>query len=962
MMFIKEESEDMSYPESCSSNVMKNEDTEEQRDLMDVKVENQELNEVEEKHHPDQTLRDFITGEESFIGSTLAGITPGVSTEICGIKHCKMMFIKEESEDMSYPESCSSNVMKNEDTEEQRDLMDVKVENQELNEVEEKHHPDQTLRDFITGITPGVSTEICGIKHCKMMFIKEESEDMSYPESCSSNVMKNEDTEEQRDLMDVKVENQELNEVEEKHHPDQTLRDFITVLIPKAKTTVESCPLCLRMYSQLSQHLRVMHNVKNKKERKLLLALESGRINVREGRCPIPGCGKDTTRLDRHLRTHSELSKVAQNDAMMLCKRKKILSELASLRASDPEVPMVSTLDLEEDRPVLEDPEVPLDSEEEECSNTTCKLQTQKLTSQVADLNLQVDTLTEALQNVTRRYRLLKRRSSAQASTRIGRVTQRLLSSLRPDESERDCSVGAETSMSPSVQPSFSKEPPIGEQPSTSQQAPTSEQPSTQPGLEQKKDPHYPEHMAALNELLEEYRRQQEGPDPSYKLKENVSGKIYMIKKFIAFMAQGKEKLDNLVFLNKMASIRAWISSLRQAKIKETTIQHYVLNVAQFMNYVRDTPPLSCRLSKQVLVRIQRELRGLLKSIKRGVALHQMSMKQVKVSRVLSKVTLSKCRSLAKQAIPKILALLESDPTPKLQWKFYGHFVAFLASIYGHRGGVYQNMTIKEVKGARKSTSEKAYLINIISHKTNQGLFGPVQIALSEEEYEWTRHFLRIKDMLPGGTDATFFFFTSRPNPCKNLNNYLQEAWKSMGLPGCPTFTDLQNSIASHAKYTHTADNRMKIAKFICHDFGTVDKFYPIHLNAKQAMENRRFFEAALEGPECSPVKEQHQQKRKRQGQMADRPCKRFQPEGSPAASPDRSITSGSTTPEEIVVKYQESEVSSIESSEDADEGSEPSGVGQASEPSREGEVSETNGKGVGGQRERCGVGGQRER
>ncbi|XP_051984306.1 gastrula zinc finger protein XlCGF49.1-like isoform X4 [Xyrauchen texanus] len=70
MMFIKEESEDMSYPESCSSNVMKNEDTEEQRELMDVKEESQELKDVkEEEHHPCQALYSFKTGQNSFSGS-----------------------------------------------------------------------------------------------------------------------------------------------------------------------------------------------------------------------------------------------------------------------------------------------------------------------------------------------------------------------------------------------------------------------------------------------------------------------------------------------------------------------------------------------------------------------------------------------------------------------------------------------------------------------------------------------------------------------------------------------------------------------------------------------------------------------------------------------------------------------------------------------------------------------------
>lgn len=87
------------------------------------------------------------------------------------------------------------------------------------------------------------------------------------------------------------------------------------------------------------------------------------------------------------------------------------------------------------------------------------------------------------------------------------------------------------------------------------------------------------------------------------------------------------------------------------------------------------------------------------------------------------------------------------------------------------------------------------------SHKTNQ-VFGPAQLALLDEEYEWAKRFLQIKDTLPGGKTASFiiylFFFTSTPNPCKNLNNYFQEAWKAMKLLGCPTFTDLRTSIASH--------------------------------------------------------------------------------------------------------------------------------------------------------------------
>lgn len=58
-------------------------------------------------------------------------------------------------------------------------------------------------------------------------------------------------------------------------------------------------------------------------------------------------------------------------------------------------------------------------------------------------------------------------------------------------------------------------------------------------------------------------------------------------------------------------------------------------------------------------------------------------------------------------------ALLETDPCPKNQWKFYGVFSAFLSSVFGHRGGVFQNMTIQELKDAKKSSTENALLINV---------------------------------------------------------------------------------------------------------------------------------------------------------------------------------------------------------------------------------------------------------
>lgn len=187
------------------------------------------------------------------------------------------------------------------------------------------------------------------------------------------------------------------------------------------------CPLCLHGYHQLSQHLRMTHKVINSQERKLLLAISSGRVDVRKGTCPVPYCGKSTSRMDRHLKDHTELTRVAQQETMQALKRKKIIHDLTELRASNPAVPMASTLDLED---------APPPPAEGTCDKPCCQQARKQLQDQVVELNRQVDTLSSALRDVTRRYRILRKRSRSTPSTQVAQVTRKLLTSLRSPEKE----------------------------------------------------------------------------------------------------------------------------------------------------------------------------------------------------------------------------------------------------------------------------------------------------------------------------------------------------------------------------------------------------------------------------------------------------------------------------------------------------------------------------------------------
>ncbi|XP_073711536.1 uncharacterized protein [Misgurnus anguillicaudatus] len=411
------------------------------------------------------------------------------------------------------------------------------------------------------------------------------------------------------------------------------------------------CPLCERDYAQLSQHLKVLHRVVNLEERRLLLALESGRVNVRQGRCPVPGCQKEVSRMDRHLFSHSELSAKARRVAFAESKRQKILSELARLRATNPAVPMVSSLDLRgEGEQAGEGTSAAAaaeeDAEPQDCGSEACARARDRLRATNADLNDQVDALTFSLAELTRRYKKLLRRQTARPAQEVRRVTGKLLGALEaPVSPDREEAPPEATGDSP---------PEVEAGPVTPPPLPEEEE------AEESSGPQFPDHVVALNKLLAEFRRHHEGPEPSRKLRDNVTSKIFRIRAFVAYMAEGKSRLATLRFMDDPERMRTWVTNLRASKMTETTLNHYLNNVAQFLDYIHETPPPTSRLSKKSMLGIRREVRALLKGLRRGVVMHQIGVKQAKEGRVIPKAVLRQCLSEAKKRIPEVLGRSKS--------------------------------------------------------------------------------------------------------------------------------------------------------------------------------------------------------------------------------------------------------------------------------------------------------------
>ncbi|XP_037829302.1 uncharacterized protein LOC119616659 [Kryptolebias marmoratus] len=268
----------------------------------------------------------------------------------------------------------------------------------------------------------------------------------------------------------------------------------------------------------------------------------------------------------------------------------------------------------------------------------------------------------------------------------------------------------------------------------------------------------------------------------------------------------------------------------------------YMKNVYSFLKYLQKTPPSSCRLTKAQITGVICAVQSGLSGLSKPVVLRQIAVKNKKVSHVIACDSLNQCRALASARIPQILADMTGDDSQELRYRFYGYLCAYIASLYGHRTGVFSHLMVSEVEEARGKIEPDSpvVVVNVKQHKTNQA-FGMAQIYLTRQEFSWMEQWLDKRALL--SPESGHFFVTGCQSPDRVLLRYLRVTWSEMRLPGKPTFTDIRTAVATHMKNTHILEIRSRLAYFMCHDTSTADRFYAMQANAAQARETRAYFE-----------------------------------------------------------------------------------------------------------------------
>ncbi|KAF1389830.1 hypothetical protein PFLUV_G00077620 [Perca fluviatilis] len=179
------------------------------------------------------------------------------------------------------------------------------------------------------------------------------------------------------------------------------------------------CPVCLKDYVALSNHLQRAHGVHNVEERKILLNLATRRVNVRNEACPVLGCSYHSTRLDKHLRDgHRELTRDEVEVNLDMARRTKSISLLTALRRTNPTVSMSTGLDLEEENEG-DQMEVPGEAEEDapQCpdpSSIHSKVEVKRLSARLQLVERELMNMRSKSQRLAKRLR----RSQAMASAR----------------------------------------------------------------------------------------------------------------------------------------------------------------------------------------------------------------------------------------------------------------------------------------------------------------------------------------------------------------------------------------------------------------------------------------------------------------------------------------------------------------------------------------------------------------
>ncbi|XP_035033823.2 uncharacterized protein LOC118121794 [Hippoglossus stenolepis] len=228
--------------------------------------------------------------------------------------------------------------------------------------------------------------------------------------------------------------------------------------------------------------------------------------------------------------------------------------------------------------------------------------------------------------------------------------------------------------------------------------------------------------------------------------------------------------------------------------------------------------------------------------------------------------------------------------------KVTGYIMGYLSILTGHRSVVLTNMTKQNVLDCQVWSDGNRFQVMVDDNKTVRS-FGQAAFCLNKAEYGWLQHMSQGKCCVRG-QDCLYIFHTSLGLQIAKPANFLNIAWVDAGMKGQIDFNKIRSSVSTQANDYLSEKERRQVAKAMCHDPDTAERFY-VALPDKEACYRTRVLRMkALQLATENPSKEDQPSDNAEEALLAGSPD--TSSDSDEPTYDDEPDTSSSLSPEEM--------------------------------------------------------------
>ncbi|XP_077385464.1 uncharacterized protein LOC144023655 [Festucalex cinctus] len=328
---------------------------------------------------------------------------------------------------------------------------------------------------------------------------------------------------------------------------------------------------------------------------------------------------------------------------------------------------------------------------------------------------------------------------------------------------------------------------------------------------------------------------------------ENARQRSSHVLRFCHFMAAGltAAQVGNLKFMMNVEKLRSYPKYLCEKGFAPTTIKNMLLNCRGFLQHVQAKFQQRSKLRRTDFDNCYYELKSMLAEVQRGLAAYRQRVLARKSSDRLSAQDVLHFMDTACKRIPELLEkLAQEGPDKQAHVLVQGYLMGYLALLTGHRLVVLQNLCTQDVMKCHGWHRGQRYMLLIDDHKTAKKL-GQATVNLNLSEYNW------LKELCSGyccrAGPKRFAFHEPSGEPVVKAVNYLDAAWCDASLPRPITFGLIRSVVWTHATLYLSEEQRRRVAKSMCHDPATAERFYVALPNETEGFAIREWRLEALQ-------------------------------------------------------------------------------------------------------------------